>query len=222
GLLIAICMLLEEITEQQVKIGTILDNKTQEEYDLLIKKGGAFNGHTEYKIDIKKGDNTAAFLKFAPGLHGVEDYVLTALKIQGHFRGRNLSDALIEALFQYAELNETQFSSTVHQRKPLSAYIFHKYGFEPVEDRPQDRVDIMGRYEDTSLMVAFHHPRKAEQFERSTVCKNTKQYKIVDPQPGFTQDSVTLLTPYLLTNTLKCQQRRAYTQKRFTIQFLGR
>jgi len=212
-------MFLDDITEEREVIGTVKDNITSESFDIIIKKGGSFNNHTEYKIDLKKKDETVGYLKFVPDLHGSRDYVLSALKTQPLARGMNLSDALVEVLFQYAELNNTALMSTVQQRKPLTAFILQKYGFEPTEDKPRDRVEILGRYQESYLLIAFRDPVKRREFENSNLCQNSQQYKVVSPKPALLEDTVTLLSPYLLTDEDKCRNRREYTQRRFEINF---
>ncbi|MBU1111801.1 MAG: hypothetical protein ABIG93_03270 [archaeon] len=213
-------MFLEDVKEEPVELGTLVDNITKDQYQLFLKKCGPFNEHVEYRININHGEELAGYLKFVPQLHGQDDYVLSALKTEHGFRGRKLSNALIEILFQYAELNNKPFNTVVQQRKPLTAFIIQKYGFEPVDNRPRDRVEILGRYDDNLLMVAFRDVTKRREFEASRLCINSEQYKVVAPQPGLLIDTVTLLTPYILIDAEKCDRRRKeIVQRRFSINF---
>jgi hypothetical protein len=215
-------MFIDDLRAEKTHLGTITDNIVNNRLNIWIKKIGPFNGFTEYKIDFKS-DNEAqtpvGYLKFVPGLHGIDDYVMSALKTDENFRGQNLSDAFLETLFQYAEFNNTHLSSAVQQRKPLTAFILSKYGFEPVDNRPRDVVEIMGRYGDNDMLVAFRDSHKRREFEASNLCQNSQQYVIVEPNLTLALDKVTLLTPYLLTDTGKCDQRRNYIQRRFSIKF---
>ncbi len=213
-------MTLDEITQDRKVIGTLVDNITDERYEILIKQGGSFSGdHTEYKIDIEKDGERQGYLKFVPDLYGGSEYVLSALQTHDNARGKNLSDALLEVLFQFAELNETKFTSSVKQRKPLTAFILQKYGFKPCESRPRDEVEILGRYAESSLLIAFKDETKRREFEASNLCSTSQQYKVVSSNPELIEDTITLLSPYLLDNMEKCEQRREYTQNRFSIAF---
>jgi GNAT superfamily N-acetyltransferase len=213
-------MFIDDVNEEAENIGQVVDNITKEQFGIWIKKGGNFNGFPEYRIDFKtETSEKAGYLKFVPGLHGKQDYVLSALQTDEKYRGQNLSNALLETLFQYAEYNGSQFTSTVRQRKPLTAFILQKYGFMPVDNRPRDTVEIMGRYKKTDLLIAFRDKTKRTEFEKSNLCSNSMQYKVVDPNPTLIESTITLLTPYLLLQPDTCNNRRRSTQRRFGINF---
>ena len=215
-------MLLTEITEEKVNIGSVLDKVTQQQFEMLAKRCGPFGPKKmpEYIIDLMQNEKPAGYLKFVQGLEGGCDITLSALKTTPGFRGQNLTDAMMELLFQYATLTNTEFNCVVRQKKPLTAYILQKYGFVAVDNRPRDTVEILGRKKE-KVLVAFRDTHKRDEFERSTLCTRSEdQYEIVSPQPGLAIDTVTLLSPYMLIDEETCQERRDFAQKRFVIDFL--
>jgi hypothetical protein len=215
-------MPLKDIINTELKeIGKLENILTKEDYKILIKKGGPYGPENipEYKVDIKSNKKTVGYIKFIQDNNFYNVLTLTAILVEESQRNKNLSDALMEILFLYAEKNNHYFQCISQQRKPISAYIFSKYGFTPQTKRIRDEVLIFGRYQN-ELMIAFYDNKKKEEFEKSNLCNKSQQYKIIDmPKDYKKAESITLLTPYILTKHHLAKKRREKNQKKFEITF---
>lgn len=219
-------MRLEDIGNEKVKIGEITDTLTEKVFSITVKKCN----HTykkkfsQYKMDIidpnfTETDNPSlGYIQFVPDLHFDGDYSIAGLKVEDIHRGKGISDALFETLFQYAESQKSEVTSVIEERKPLTAFVLQKYGFRPVGEKTRDTVHILGRYANEQLMIAFEDDTKAREFQNSNICGASDQYEVVSkPEKRKILDTVILRTPYVLTESKITAKRRKQTQERFKI-----
>lgn len=215
-------MLINQVVKENKKIVSVIDKITKEVYDAWIKEVGEHQSHRKYKIHLKTADerlDSVGYITFVSNIYGNNSYTLSGMQSELGYRGRNISDILLETLFQYASINDSEFSDTVHQRKPLTTYILQKYGFEAIDNRPRDVVEILGRYQEEKLLIAFKDKNKEKEFNNSNICIYSQQYKIVDSNPTLIKDTVTLLSQYMLMDNSKCDERRRMNNKRFIFNF---
>lgn len=219
-------MRLEEIGNERVEIGELTDKLTEKEFTITVKKNNDdfSNGHIEYRLDLldkegtRSGNNIAGYMKFVPDLHFDNGYSMTALGVEEEHRGKSLSDALFETLFQYAEMQKKEFNSAREQRKPLTALVLQKYGFQPVGGKARDTIYCIGRYGNDKLMIAFENETKRKEFENSNLCDKSQQYETV-PKPDKVKgiEKVIIRAPYALTQEHIQVKRRKACQERFDI-----
>ncbi|MCK5107815.1 MAG: GNAT family N-acetyltransferase [Nanoarchaeota archaeon] len=211
-------MSLESVLTEKSVIAKMSDEINSFQYFAEIKRCN-LDSMEKYKVSFSLNNESVGYINFIHSTKPYEEFVFTGFYVKPEFRGQNLSNGFLEFLFQYAERNKSEFSSTTTQRKPLPIHILMKHGFEPVETKAKNQVYIIGQSEEKTK-ICFRNEVKEREFLGSRLMEHSGQYIVQSNIPTNSAPPIFLRTEYVMTDLPMLKETRTKVSGQFTFQFL--